>query len=217
MLLISGGMKWSGSIGYFQRFGSSMFGFVRKPQVSEDLNRYLFCWSLVYVHQIWAELGSMFGLLGDIHRFDVQFLGDKPKFGKFKGRSVQIGSVWSSVILGSFHHYYFCIVGWTCVFLVELYHRILETRVFAVLWNFTRHFLTILDARVFAVLQSLNHFIHFAVMSNQQLHGLLSMKFQRKFPKHDQRASTSAVISSSDWSTYLNCFLNSLMNTCQSL
>ena len=27
----------------------------------------------------------MFGLLGDIHRFDVQFLGDKPKFGKFEG------------------------------------------------------------------------------------------------------------------------------------
>ena len=174
----------------------------------------------------------MFGLLGDIQRFDGQFLGDKPKFGKLKGRSVQIGSVWSSVILGSFHHYYFIlyILVWTWVFLVELYHwkkclwhlvriflAILETRVSAVLWNFTRHFLTILDARVFAVLQSLNHFIHFAVMSNQQLHGLLSMKFQRKFPKHDQRASTSAVISSSDWSTYLNCFLNSLMNTCQSL
>ena len=92
--------------------------------------------------------------------------------------------------------------------LVRIFLAILETRVSAVLWNFTRHFQTILDARVFAVLQSLNHYIHFAVMSNQQLHGLLSMKFQRKFPKHDQRASTSAVISSSDWSTSLISTIN---------
>ena len=46
--------------------------------------------------------GSKFGLFRDVRKFDVGFLGDESKLGRFEVRSVQVGPVRSSVFLGSF-------------------------------------------------------------------------------------------------------------------